>query len=156
MKEIIAWAILSAVSLGTAACGPSVTLQTPPGFAVLDEQKEYAYRATSAEGIVIGVRAEKNEPKGNLEFWADAVDGQLRRNGYVPDGASAEVRTARGLVGRELKYTRTQGGRPYRLWIAVFVTEDRVWVVEAGGDADRFKEKQEKGIQKAIDSIGVG
>lgn len=156
MKNVIAWAILSAASLGTAACGPSVSLHTPPGFAVLEEQKEYVYRATSAEGVVIGVRAEKNEPKGNLDFWAEALDRQLRRGGYVPDGAAAEVRSAGGLVGRELRYTRQQNGRPYRFWIAVFVTENRVWVVEAGGDADRFKEKQEKGIKKAIESISVG
>jgi len=106
--------------------------------------------------LLIGVRAEKNEPKGNLDFWADAVDRQLRRSGYVPEGTAADVRTSTGLHGRELKYTRQKSGRPYRMWIAVFVTEKRVWVVEAGGDADRFKEKQQKGIQKAIESVGVG
>lgn len=156
MKNIILGVILAAVSLGTAACGPSVSLRTPPGFAVLEDQKEYVYRATSAEGVVIGVRAEKNEPRANLDFWAEALDRQLRRGGYVPDGSAADVRSANGLSGREMRYTRQQGGRPHRFWIAVFVTDNRVWVVEAGGDADRFKEKQEKGIQKAIESIGVG
>jgi hypothetical protein len=156
MKNIIVWAILGAASLGTAACAPRVSLKTPPGFAVLEEQKEYAYRATSAEGVVIGVRTEKNEPKGNLEFWSEALDRQLRMSGYAPEADGADVRAAGGLSGRELRYVRKQSGRPHRLWIAVFVTDDRVWVVEAGGDADRFKEKQRKAIQKAIESIGVG
>ncbi|MFT3775565.1 MAG: hypothetical protein QM820_60225 [Minicystis sp.] len=156
MKNAIVWAILSAASLAAIGCGPSVTLQTPPGFAVLEKQEEYVYRATSAEGVVIAVRAEKNEPKGNLDFWAEALNRQLRKSGYAPDGDPTEVRTGTGLSGREMKYTREQGGRSYRFWVAVFVTADRVWIVEAGGDAERFKEKAQKGIQRAIESLGIG
>jgi hypothetical protein len=151
-----AWAILLAISAFAAGCGPSVTLQTPPGFAVLDGQKEYVYRATSAEGVVLGVRAEKNEPKGNLDFWADALDRQLRRGGYVADGDPHEVRAATGVAGRIFKYTQAQGGRTHRFWMAVFVTDGNVWVVEAGGDAERFKEKAQKGVQRAIETLQIG
>lgn len=156
MKNTICWAILAALSTSLLACGPSVTMHTPPGFAVLDKQEEYVYRATSAEGVVLGVRAEKHDPKGNLEFWAEAVDRQLRKGGYVPEGDPVDVRTTTGLHGREMKYKREQNGRAYRFWTVVFVTESRVWIVEAGGDADRFKEKMQKGVQRAIESIGLG
>ncbi|APR85437.1 Hypothetical protein A7982_10786 [Minicystis rosea] len=156
MNRFILWAALPVLSALAIGCGPSVRMQTPPGFAVLEGQQEYVYRATSADGVVIAVRAEKNEPRGNLDFWAEAVDDKLRRNGYVPDGASAEVRTSTGLSGREMKYKREQGGRSYRFWSVVFVIDQRVWVVEAGGDAERFKEKAQVGIQKAIESLGVG
>jgi hypothetical protein len=156
MNRPIAWAMLLAASLAAAACAPSVTMATPAGFAVLQGQQEYVYRATSAEGVVLGVRAEKNEPQGNLDFWADALDQKLRHVGYVADGAPADVRTRTGLAGREAKYTREENGRKYRFWIAVFVTDTRVWVVEAGGDADRFKEKAQLAVQKAIESLGVG
>ena len=122
----------------------------------VEDQKEYDYRATSAEGVVLGVRAEKNEPRGNIDFWADALDRQLRRGGYVAEGEVKEVRTASGLNGRELKYTRVENGRKYRFWMTVFVTEKRVWVVEAGGDADRFKEKTQLAVQRAIESLGIG
>lgn len=153
--------------LASAACAPRATVQTPPGFAVLDDQKEYVYRASSADGVVIAVRAEKNEPKGNLDFWSDALDRQLRREGYAPESAGHEggastprpptdVRTATGLPGRQTRYTRTENGRKYRFWLTVFVTESRVWVVEAGGDEDRFKGRIQEGIQKAIESLGVG
>ena len=155
MKNLRACAVVLALS-ATAACGPSVTLQTPSGFAVLEGQKEYVYRATSAEGVVVGVRAEKNEPKGNLEFWTNALDRQLRRGGYVAEGDAREVRTATALSGREIKYTRMENGRQYRFWMTVFVTEKRVWVVEAGGDADLFKEKTQTAVQKAIESLGIG
>jgi len=151
-----AWALLLAASAFAAGCGPSVTLQTPSGFAVLDGQKEYAYRAASAEGVVLGVRAEKNEPRGNLDFWADALDRQLRRGGYVADGDPREVRAASGLTGRQLKYTREERGRKQRFWMAVFVTADRVWVVEAGGDAERFTEKAQKSVQRAIETLQLG
>jgi hypothetical protein len=156
MNKPIAWALLLAASLAVAACAPSATLATPPGFAVLEGQQEYVYRATSAEGVVLGVRAEKNEPRGNLEFWAEALDQKLRHGGYVADGAPADVRAQAGLAGREYRYLREEGGRKYRFWIAVFVTDGRVWIVEAGGDADRFKEKAQLAVQKAIESLGVG
>ncbi len=144
------------VALSCAACGPRASIRTPAGFAVLDDQKEYVYRASTADGVVIAVRAEKNEPLGSLEFWAEALDAQLRRGGYAPDGAPIDVRTAGGLTGKQAKYTRADGGRKYRFWTAVFVTADRVWVVEAGGDEERFKGKVEEGIRKAIESLGVG
>lgn len=138
-----------------AACGPKASVQTPAGFAVLDDQKEYVYRAASADGVVLAVRAEKNEPQGNLDFWADVLDRHLRRGGYAADGTAVEVRTATGLTGRQARYTRNENGRKYRFWLAVFVTEKRVWIVEAGGDEERFKDRVQDGIQKAIQSLGT-
>jgi hypothetical protein len=152
--KTIPWAPL--LLLACAACGPRATVQTPPGFAVLDDQKEYVYRAASADGVVVAVRAEKNEPKGNLDFWAEALDQKLRHGGYVPEGPPAAVRTAAGLPGREARYTHVQGGHKYRFWFAVFVTESRVWVVEAGGDEEGFKGRVQEGIQRAIESLGTG
>ncbi len=148
------WAPLLLVA--SAACAPRASIQTPAGFAVLPDQEEYVYRAATANGVALSVRAEKNEPHGTLDFWSDALDNQLRRVGYVPEGPAAEVRTAGGLTGREGRYTRTENGRKYRFWIAVFVTDRRVWVVEAGGDEERVKGHVSEGIQKAIESLGVG
>jgi hypothetical protein len=139
-----------------AACAPTARLHTPAGFAVLEDQKEFVYRATSADGVVIAIRSEPNKPLGNLDFWADVLDRKLRNNKYVADGKVAEIRSASGLPGRQLKYTREEHGRTYRYWVAVFVTAERVWMVEAGGDKDRFAGKVEKEIQKAIDSFVLG
>jgi hypothetical protein len=138
------------------ACAPSARLATPPGFAVLDDQKEFVYRATSADGVVIAIRAEANKPLGNLDFWADVLDRKLRNSKYVAEGKAAEIRSPSGVPGRELKYTREDQGRTYRYWVAVFVTADRVWLVEAGGDKDRFSGKVEKEIQRAIESFVIG
>jgi hypothetical protein len=154
MKTSLLW--IPVLALACAACTPRANLQTPAGFAVLDDQKEYVYRASSADGVVLAVRAEKNEPKGSLDFWAEALDGQLLRSGYARDGEPGDVRTRAGLAGKELKYSRTENGRKYRFWTAVFVSGDVVWVVEAGGDEARFKGKTMEGIQRAIESLGAG
>jgi hypothetical protein len=154
MKTRLLWAPLLLVAC--AACGPRVTMATPPGFAVLKDQQEYLYRAATADGVALAVRAERNEPHGNLAFWAKALDHQLRRIGYTPDGPAADVRTTGGLPGREARYTRTENGRKYRFWLAVFVTDSRVWVVEAGGDDELVKDAIPEGIQKAIESLGIG
>lgn len=154
-KAMLLAALFAAAALNVACGGPSASVATPPGFGVLKDQKEYVYRATSAEGVVLAVRAEKNEPQGNLDFWADALDRTLRRAGYVAEGNPGSVRSGNGLSGRVHKYTRDQGGRAQRFWIAVFVTEGRVWVVEAGGDAQRFKGKIQDGVQRAIESISL-
>jgi hypothetical protein len=151
-------AILLSLSMAAAACAPRVTVQTPPGFAVLEDQQEYVYRATSADGVVIGVRAEDNKPSGNLDFWADVLDRTLRRGGYVQEaeGAVMPLRSRAGFAGREMRYLRDDSGHKYRFWVAVFVTEKKVWVVEAGGDHERFKGRIQEAIQKAIESVVFG
>jgi hypothetical protein len=153
LKNALVGATLATLSIGAAACGPSVTVATPQGFAVLDEQKEYVYRAASADNVVLAVRAEKNEPRGPLEFWADALDRKLRNSGYVPDGTSIAVRSADGLDGKLMKYTRDRNRRKHQFWIAVFVTDKRVWVVEAGGDAERLKDKRAGAVKRSIESM---
>lgn len=147
--------LLAASTLAT-GCGPSVTLQTPDGFAVLPKQKEYLYRAASADGVVIAVRAEENKPTGNLDFWASALDRQLQQATYKPDGKPEDVKSSSGVPGRRLKYTRQNQGRTYRFWLTVFVTDTRVYCVEAGGDEDRFKGKALDAIQHAGDSAIFG
>jgi hypothetical protein len=145
--------LLAPAALG--ACAPAARLQAPEGFAVLDDQHEYTYRASTADGVVIAVRAEPNKPAGNLDFWSEAVDRQLRASRYEPDGKPADVRSAAGIPGRQMHYTRVDQGRTYRFWATVFVTEGKIYVVEAGGDADRFKGKTEESVKKAIESLTI-
>lgn len=156
MKTMKLMMLSALVALSSAACAPRASITAPAGFAVLEDQKEYVYRAATADGVVIAVRAEKHDPHGSLDFWAEVLDSQLRRNGYALEGAASDVRASGGLPGKLTRYTRTDGGRKYRFWTAVFVTADRVWVVEAGGDDARFKGRVEDGIRKAIESLGVG
>ena len=69
---------LAAGFIAAAACsgcgGHSFSVGTPAGFVVLEDQEpSYDYRAITADGVVIGVRELKHEPKGDDAFWVQAI-----------------------------------------------------------------------------------
>jgi hypothetical protein len=136
----------------SAGCSRGFEIQTPEGFAELDEGS-YSYRATSAEGVVIAVRREDNDPQGNLAFWSAAVDYELRRKGYAAV-SSKSVKSASGVPGKQIRYSATRDGRPNVLWATVYVTGGHVTVVEAGGDEAHF-ETVEADVEKAIGALDV-
>jgi len=141
-------------ALGAAGCGRGFSIVTPAGFAELEDQKAYGYRATNAEGVVIGVRREDNRPFGDLGFWSGAVDAHLRRQGYVADKA-VDVQSANGVKGRQIHYHSSREGRVFVFWCSVFVTEAKVVVVEAGGDQAHFS-KLEAAVRETLDSLELG
>lgn len=133
------------------ACA-SFRLATPPGFAALEANDDHAYRATSAEGVVLAVRSEPNRPEGNLDFWAGAVDERLRSTGYVLDGDPRPVQSADGVPGVQRRYARDSNGRTLRYWATVFVKGSRVFVVEAGGDREVF-DRSAPAVERAVASL---
>jgi len=139
-----------AVSL--AACTHGGRLDTPAGFANLGEQGDFSYRATSARGVVLATRTEPNDVKANTEFWAETLDLRLKDAGYVADGPTREVRTAKGLAGAQLRYTTTRSGREHRYWVTVFATKSKVYVVEAAGDKAPF-DAAVATVEKAVTSL---
>lgn len=130
--------LLLALSLVAPACA-SFHINTPNGFAELEDDERYDYRSINADGVVIAVRAVRNEPQANLEFWGRVVDERLRRQGYVPDGNPEPVQSANGLAGVMFRYGATVGGREHRYQVAVFVRPKKVFVLEAGGDREVFE-----------------
>jgi len=148
---------LAALLIATASllggCTHDVAIETPEGFAPLEDQQTYDYRATDAEGVVLGVRQKANDPQGDLDFWSGALDAHLRRQGYrAVEAKSVESRD--GIPGRQLRYAVSRSGRKHAYWVTVFVTDDHVVTVEAGGD-EAFFETRGKAIQKAIASISA-
>jgi hypothetical protein len=155
IKRIVVSAVsLLAVSLAL-GCQPRARVQMPDGFAALENQKEYAFRATSADGVVIGVRSEPNRPRANLAFWSAAIDQQLTASRYVPEG-SRPVKSASGLVGKLSRYTRDDHGRTARFWVAVFVSGADVWLVEVGGDGAKLEGERGRGLEASIESLSFG
>jgi hypothetical protein len=114
-------------------CGPSGRLTTPPGFAELGEDGPFAYRAATARGVVIGARVADNHPRGNLDFWSDTVDRKLARDGYVLEDRR-QVRSRSGLAGTMMRYTLDGT----RYLVTVYTTAEKVYVVDAAGDAAEF------------------
>lgn len=150
---LVAFACPLLVGLAAAGCGPGFTVTTPAGFAELEDQDEYGYRATTAEGVVVAVRREDNVPYGDLSFWSSAVDAHLRRDGYTAK-KGLDVQTADGVQGRQIRYGRHRNGREHAFWASVFVTEDDVVVVEVGGDQTYFQ-KLEGAVNSAIQSLRI-
>lgn len=128
--------LVSAAFVLLAACHGG-RLATPSGFATLDSDDAYSYRATNAQGVVLGVRTEDNDVKANVDFWAEALDLRLREQGYAFRTKQSPTSRA-GLQGRQLRYEISRGGRTQSYWLTVFATEKKVYVVEAAGDKEAF------------------
>ena len=149
MKRLIPLLLLCA-STTLIGC-KDFTIHTPDGFAELDDQDEYGYRATNAEGVVLAVRREANEPYGDLSFWSGALDAHLRRSGYTAV-ATESVQAAAGMTGKQLRYKKQRDGREHIFWLTVFVTESEVITIEAGGDVAFFG-NVEKSVSRAISAF---
>lgn len=132
-KTLLAAFVLAVSSLG--AC-KTFDAATPPSFAELSESGKYDYRATSADGLVLAVRAEKNDPKGNLSFWSDVIERRLREDDGYTLVSKKPVKAKSGEDGTYFRFSRDVSGNPHTYDLAVFVTEKRVFLVEAGGTKD--------------------
>ena len=115
-----------------AAC-TSFTAVTPKGFVELDDQELYDYRATTADGLVIGVREMDNDPEGELDFWARAIENQLRNNGGYALLETREVKSKDGVTGKQFRFGHDEGKTPHLYYIAIFVTPDTIQILEIGG-----------------------
>lgn len=126
-----------------AGCGAGFTVDAPRDFVSLDDASShyrgYALRATSADGVVMGVRALQNDRHGSSEFWVEAIRNRLRRDQGYALTSESEVHAATGETGHQMRFGHDDGGHPYVYWVTVFVTHERIFVVEAGGRRDRFE-----------------
>ena len=147
--------ILTAFAFATLATGcATAQLDTPSGFAAHEDDAVYDFRASDGEGVVLAVRTEKNDPKGDLDYWTAALDVQLRKAGYEAKAAQ-DVQSADGHQGKQIRYVIDVDGRELVFWLSVFVTKREVVLVEAGGDAEFFEPKATD-VETAIGSLRVG
>jgi hypothetical protein len=138
MKTLNPWPllliVLIAVTLASVACA-NFEAKTPQNFVHLeDDRSQYDYRATSADGIVLAVREIENEPQGELEFWSDAIENSLSNQAGYSLLNKEGVKTAQGHPGIRLQLGLDNSGKPHEYTVAVFVTDDHVFLVEVGGE----------------------
>lgn len=140
----------AAGALVLTGCGRPFVPATPPGFVDLgDAYPDGEYRATTADGAVIGIRAFDNDPKGELAFWARALENRMRETGGYALLEKRAVTSRAGLVGAELDFGHDEGRTPHLYRIAIFVTDKKIFVIEAGG-AKAEMERQAPQIDWAI------
>lgn len=126
--------VLAALALSATACGRPFDVRTPSGFVELQNQPPaYDYRATTADGVVVAVRAVEAEDRNDLAFWTEAVTLQVRDEMGYALLAARDVRSKDGTPGRELRFGHDENGGPYAYRVALFAAQDRVFVLEAGG-----------------------
>lgn len=153
LSASLALAILFAPAL--AGCGRPFVPATPPGFVDLGTRyPDGEYRATTADGVVIGVRAWDNDPKGGLAFWSRALELRMRDTGGYALLDKRNVAARGGLSGVAMRFGHDEGKTPYLYTVALFVTDKKIYVLEAGGSKAEVT-KQEAQIDWAIANLAV-
>jgi hypothetical protein len=146
--------IAATMALAASACGRPFDVKTAPGFVELENQHEFDYRATTPEGVVVGVRVVEDEKRGDLAFWTQAVTLQMRdASGYALLD-SADVTSGDGTKGRLLKFGHDEDDKPYVYWVSIFPAQSRLFLVEAGGQKELF-ERARANVESTMKSVRV-
>lgn len=156
MMNIIRFALVVLLVAPAAGCS-TFALDAPEHFVKLQESEwsQYAMRAANADGVVLAVRVSDNEEtEGSLTFWADAVKNRLRTMRGYALLEEKPVRAATGEEGHQLRLGRDEGSQSYDYWVTLFVDDDNVHVVEAGGRREEFSRVKEA-VEQAIGRFEV-
>jgi hypothetical protein len=135
---LLSTALLAAVF--ASGCGRPFNVNTPPGFVDFgDRYGSTEYRAATADGVVLGVRAFDNDPKGESAFWLRAIENRMRDMGGYALLDKHDVKNRAGEPGTELKFGHDEGNQPSLYVVAVYVSPTKVFVLEAGGAKDQVE-----------------
>lgn len=133
---------LCVAALSVGGC-KNFTMFTAKDFVVLKDSQPYDFRATTPEGLVMGVREFDNSAQhGELKFWTTAIESELRLDqGYALEKTS-EVTTLQGQKGVQMRFGLDRDEVAHVYIVTVFATESRVFVLEAGGTEALVKKHQ--------------
>ncbi len=139
------------LSLGLiTACGQPFEAKTPAGFVELDERySDYDYRATTADGLIIGIRVEQHKPRGELAFWERAIENHLRTRGGYALLDKRDVQNANGVAGRQLRFGHDEAGKPHLYYVTLYPTKRKLFIIEAGGSREEV-EKNATLVEEAV------
>ena len=153
MNKIIAPLAFAAAVLTLASC--TTLVQKPEGFAeVLPWQVAATqYKAVSPEGMIYRVRTVKNYPEQTLEFWAQALQNHLEKEGYrsVSDGRSFETEDNSGRI---FEWAMPYGNESYIYLTAIVVSEKRIAVAEAAAEHTIYYQYREA-LLESLASITI-
>jgi len=137
------FALFAFLALATVGCGRPFEPATPSGFVDMgDRYADDEYRAATADGVVLGIRAFDNDPKGELAFWAKALENRMRTRGGYALLDRRDVKSKSGADGVQLRFGHDQEGEPYLYWVTLFVTDDRIFLLEAGGPKEEITREE--------------
>lgn len=140
--------------LSSVACGKPFDVKTAPGFVALENQHDFDWRATTPEGVVVGIRVVEDEQRGDLGFWTQAITLQLRDVSGYALLHSEEIASADGTKGRLLKFGHDEDDKPYVYWVSLYLAQNRLFIVEAGGQKEIF-ERARPNVEWTMKSVHV-
>lgn len=134
------WLALTALCVSAAACGRPFDVKTAPGFVELENQgpRGYGYRATTPEGVVVGVRVIEDEKRGDLAFWQQTLTLQLRDVSGYALLAVDDVSARDGTKGKRLRFGHDEDGKPYLYQVTIYSAQSRLFLVESGGRKEQM------------------
>ncbi len=123
--------VICAALASLTACGRPFVAATPAGFVDLgDKYPEDEYRATTADGVILSARAFDNEPK------APSTSGRARSSAacarWAATPCSKNIAAAASTASLPLRSRRGQGN-PSSTTSALYVSDDKIFLLEAGG-----------------------
>ena len=154
MKKLLAVLAVLVAAFALGGCGRPFKIQTAPGFVELENQGEYAYRSTTPEGVVLAVRVVDDESRGDLDFWSKAITLQLRDVSGYAILETRDIASLDGTKGKLLRFGHDEDNKPYEYWVAFFLAQERVFIVEAGANKDQMA-KSQAGLLAMVKSLKV-
>ena len=130
--------VLTLAWLAVAGCSP-FTIRTPPAMIELPDQTDYAYRAMTPDGVVLGARVVHDAGKADVAFWTQAVTLHMQELSGYALLTTTDVTTANGVAGKELRFGHDESGKPYAYAVRLFVQGKNLFLLEAGGTKEEME-----------------
>jgi len=145
---------LTAVAIGFALGGCVPDMDLPKDFVGVSKAdlEGHHVRGISADGVVVGLRSEDNAENGTVDFWAQAIQDELKAGRGYELQASEDVKSRSGLEGKLMTFATHQRGATFTYMLAIYVKSGKVLLAEAGGKADAVKKYSEP-VREALLSV---
>ena len=111
----------------------------PAGFAPFP--RAWRFQALSPDDVSFRVRSARNRPAAELGFWQEALESRMVAAGYRVR-ESRTVTVASGETGALLELGAANGEKDQTYLIGLFVDGRHLVIVEATGEADRFRARR--------------
>lgn len=126
-------------------CANHHALTTPEGYVSLKNPGAFDYRATSAHGTALALSSHPNEDRnGGLKFWSDAVEYQKVTLDGMKLAARDSLKSSDGVEGTLFDFRSGEGDGQLAYLIGLYVTAEKVHVIEAAGPASAVEADHEK------------
>ncbi|HUT78881.1 MAG TPA: hypothetical protein VM285_14385 [Polyangia bacterium] len=151
-RHLLAPLAISLLTLAFCACKPPYSMELPDGFKRFGRTSDY--RLITADGVRVEAREVENYPAASLEFWTEALELHLAAQGYAPKSRRC-FETTKGLAGCTVDVMLPHGAEDWVLSTTLFVVGERIVLVEAAAQFERFSPVEER-LRAAIATFDPG